>query len=746
MSETYEHIPAIAFDTETHPLAMGNVIPKMVCMSVAFKNNGKVETDVACVADPEKTNEFISTVLSGLHRAVAHNTAFDLAVLSRQRPDLLPQIFEGLTKCVFEDTLIRETLLHLANHGNLDYCDKDGAAYRIEYGLEALSKRYLGRDRHDDKLASDSWRTHYDELEALPISKWPPAAVLYVSQDSEDCLLIRECQEIERKRLWDRTGIDPFATQDFQVCVSFALYLMSAWGFRVDPEAKAGIEAMLKEELKPENMKLLLQAGILRPAVPPRHYKTASKVKCSCVGGMVGDHICSKCDGKSVIQKMTAGEKESVDTKKLKDFIVAWATGAGIELRRTAASAKFPDGQISTDIDFFEEHRHENALFEEYYHRQKLQKLVTTEMPRMNVPGTEETAAVVHPCFKVLVTTGRTSSFASKLYPSFNCQNVDPRVRGCFVPRPGHLLFSIDYSGMELGTLAQKVYNLFGKSVHRDKINANIDNHTYLGAQLAYALDKPFRAACEGKVSNADDIYEVFVACKDHKDEKVRALFKHYRKFAKPTGLGYPGGLGPKTFIAYAKGTYGISVDLETATALREIWFETYPEMRDYFKWVNSNCVDQFNAPRVNEDTGKSQDRYAYTTPFGMLISGQSYTSVANGAGLQAFSAEGAKLSVFNLIRACYDASQYSILYGRMKPMAFIHDENLGEVPEATIDGIGPHDLCAEASRIMVNAMRVVTPDVEARAQACLMRRWQKEAEPVFDKNGRLTVWEPKKN
>jgi hypothetical protein len=266
---------------------------------------------------------------------------------------------------------------------------------------------------------------------------------------------------------------------------------------------------------------------------------------------------------------------------------------------------------------------------------------------------------------------------------------------------------------------------------------------------LAYALDDSFRKACDSaSVSSPDEIYKVFAACKSSDDEAVRKLFAHYRKFAKPTGLGYPGGLGPKTFIAYAKGTYGIQVDLDMAVRLREIWHETYPEMRDYFRWINDNCIDPINPAKivetVDEETGevrqREQSKYAYTTPFGMYIAGQPYCSVANGAALQAFSAEGAKLSVFNVIRACYDVSQCSILYGRMRPTAFIHDEIFGEVPEECAS-----DLCMEAARIMVNSMMVVTPDVQAKAQPCLMRRWSKEAESVFDKEGRLIPWEPKK-
>ncbi len=150
--------------------------------------------------------------------------------------------------------------------------------------------------------------------------------------------------------------------------------------------------------------------------------------------------------------------------------------------------------------------------------------------------------------------------------------------------------------------------------------------------------------------------------------------------------------------------------------------------MKAYVRWVSDSCVDPFN-----------EDRYAYTTPFGMYRAGADYCSCANGAALQAFSAEGAKLAVFNVIRACYDPTACSILYAKARPMAFIHDEILGEVPEAEA-----HELCNAMSEIMVDSFRVVTPDVAVKAQPVLMERWNKSAEPVFGQDGRLKVWKPK--
>lgn len=712
----YVYTPAIAFDTETHLMGMGNLAPKLVCISTSIKDDGKMQSAVHATADqPCGVDETIDMIVFGdlPFRFVAHNTCFDLAVLAFRRPELLPAIFKGLTEGRFEDTIIREKLLHLATHGDPEYAPLPGGQQmKITYNLGDMAKRYLGVDRSEAKDATllDSWRTNFYELESLPVAEWPKGAARYVMDDSEDCLGIREMQEKHRADVWKRIGHDPFSTQDFQVSVSFALYLMSCYGFATDPVAKAKIEAMLAEELDPKNLQALIKAEILIPATPPRPHKTNPG-------------------------KFTQGTDEKISQTRLKEFVSVWARENNVKLMAT------PKGDISLSGDWFAEYKDRHPIFAEYHKRQTLQKLVSTELPRMNWPtDSKNTAAIVHPCFDVLKSTGRTSSFASKIYPSFNCQNVDPRVRGCFVPRPGYLYCSADYSGMELCTLAQKVYNLFGHSVHRDKINAGIDNHTYLGSQLAYALDASFKSACDAAQARTPEaIYDAFAKCKSHSNDEVKALFKKYRKFAKPTGLGYPGGLGAKTFVAFAKGSYGVAVTEEEAATLKEIWKSTYPEMQMYFDWITKNCVDPWNEPDFDEETGKETAKFAYTTPFGMYIAGARFCAIANGAGLQAFSAEGAKLAVFNVVRACYDSSVGSILFNVVKPIAFIHDEILFEVPECSV----AHEMCYAVGGIMEESFKVVTPDVACKAQPVLMRRWNKDAEPVFDRDGRLVVWEP---
>ena len=92
----------------------------------------------------------------------------------------------------------------------------------------------------------------------------------------------------------------------------------------------------------------------------------------------------------------------------------------------------------------------------------------------------------------------------------------------------------------------------------------------------------------------------------------------------------------------------------------------------------------------------------------------------------QALAADGAKLALYALMRAGYRVA------------AFIHDEVLVEVPERA----DCREAADDISRIMVESMRLVCPDVAIRTEYAVMRRWSKDAKAVYDKDGRLLPYE----
>ena len=416
--------------------------------------------------------------------------------------------------------------------------------------------------------------------------------------------------------------------------------------------------------------------------------------------------------------------------------------------------------------------------------RKRLQKIITDYLPKMHYDdgsGNLVPAKIIRCGYNPLVLTGRSSGRTSSMYPSRNDQNVDPRVRPCTIPRPGNVIISTDYNGMELGTLAQKCVNLFGASELANKINAGIDTHAFLAAQIAFAMDKEFQQIVlnihDNQNIHPDIIYDDFAQLKNVKESCESELkeftqiykglypdldrpvmwsdfFNHYRTLAKPTGLGYPGGLGPATMISYAKATFGLTLTFPVAKNLREIWLETYPEMGMYLEYVSKECQDPNHGSETYvDDDGNEQQRvfYCYDTPRGMHRARCSFCEAANGQALQAFSAEGALEGLYQVTKYMWLADYDDGILAQVLPgfqripelsgcfiIAFIHDELLWECPNTS--KMGEKARIVEA--ILVDCMQEITPNVKAGASSAAMHRWYKKAEPIWDGN-KLIPWEP---
>jgi len=748
----------IGWDTETRRIGPGQVFPPVVCLQISCQQ----DTRVVCKCETESFNQLKAAVFDVNESwvRVAHSSTYDLMVMATHDPRLLPAIFDMLERGLFTCTKIREKLLNLTSHGNMEFLSQGDRNIKIEYSLADLVKNYFGVDLKSNKATTkvntetgklevvgeeDAWRLNYEALEDMPVSEWPEEAVTYAADDGVWAEAVYWEQEKVRQQIIQNAGHDPFEVLPFKCSVDFVLALLTQRGMKTDPSRVAEVEAMLHEELAPEKMKLLLEHGIVRPAEPPRPYANNSK-----------NHAPDCTDKKNCDcpPRMTAGVKESVNETKLKEYVRVLCENRPdiFTLKRTKPSKSHPEGQVSCDKDWLEDHAAFDPMLSEYQHRQNLQKLVSTYIPQMKWEG--EVASTVHANFDVLKATGRTSSYGSKMYPSMNGQQVDPRIRRCYIPRAGHHLFSIDYTAMELGTFAQTCLNLFGFSKLAEIINSGKDPHAYLGAQIALATNEDFRevAMSECNEDDTDGMYELFSSLKE--DPQTKALYKHYRTFAKPTGLGYPGGLAPKTFITFAKGSYGIDIDLATATQLKQVWLNLLPEAPLFFDHIKNNCIDELNGARkvveekfIKNDDGtvgvekkeKWKERFRYMSPMGMWRMACDYCACCNGLALQTPSAEGATLGLYEVMKQSILPT--GTLHGQLFPLLFIHDEILGEIKITTPEQ--QHRLLLQASEYMVESMQAVTPDVKAGAEPVLMTRWDKYVDPAYDENGYLVPVDP---
>lgn len=728
-------IQICGFDTETHLIAAGDIMPRLVCATFDVAPEGMVtpsdriaDTFKAwCIGngDPGLVPQLLEMFQEVFQRRmilVIQSAPFDLGVLLRycldvvaglqvgdkqMAKDLYSLIWEVLERSLDDemaggrplvsDTIVREKLWNLSTTGNLT----QARGREIGYTLADLIKLYFGIDISEGKVTTDAngrvfdhnnvditgtpqagaaWRLRYSELDGVPADRWPLEALIYAISDASWARKAWEVQEGNRRP----SGFGSMNSEALQVYADLGLRLYSATGFRLDQARVAKVEAVIDAQLSRVRENLRLN-GIER------------------------------ADG-TINTKVVAARVEEAWKKLGRHPILT------------------PSGQaVSSSAEALEHLEGVDPILDLYCERQEVIKIKTAFIP--NIRGER-----VWSNYDILKETGRTSSYGSSdkakrkpLYPAVNIQQM-PRaagVRECFLPPEGYVIMSGDYSALELCSVAQVTYSILGHSVHREKNLQGYDLHSYLGSGMAMSLSPQL----VGEATNADAAYQALranlKAARAYRDDdlspeaeharKLAKEAKHYRNFAKPVGLGYPGGLGPKTLVSFAKATYGVVMDEDQADVFRELWRQTYPEMPEYFRWVEKQT------DYSNKDS-EGMDTYCYET-LGLrrFRAGATFCATANGMAMQSLSADGAKRSVCWLARATMGGlppeNPYSIL-GDCIPLAFIHDENLLAIPD--------DELATErsllASNLMVEAMKLSMPDVLIQAEPALMRRWSKEA------------------
>lgn len=357
----------------------------------------------------------------------------------------------------------------------------------------------------------------------------------------------------------------------------------------------------------------------------------------------------------------------------------------------TDPSGKYPNGQTKTSAVVVEECN--QPILNNLTEYTKLEKLQSTYISKLHDP-------IVHAGYAAVgAVTDRTSSFQ----PNLENQPRDPGVRECFVPRPGCVFISCDYDCQEMRTFAQTCLDIFGHSslAEQFQANKNFDPHLKFAAEALLGIT--VKEALKLKKEKNPD-------------------FKKFRQRAKASNFGFPGGMGAKTFVAYARG-YEATFTIEEAEQIKKTWYAFVNETSDYFRHINT-LVGQM---------GEGTQTYPRS---GLRRAGIGYCDAANGY-FQGLAAHISKAALFEVAVKCY-TDKKSWLYGS-RPVVFVHDEIIIETQEEWA-----HEAAKELEQVMVDAMQVWTPDVPAAASATIMRYWSKEAEETYNSTGRLIPWEGK--
>lgn len=427
-----------AFDLETFLIQPGKHVPQGVCFSWS---TGSTEYGIAHLnprfGEREQVRDRFYAALTQAEAIVGANVAFDMAVMGREFPEIWPAIWSAYRDDRVLDIELNEKLIAIAK-GELkfrwaEHPDGTKVLVKRKYDLATLVREHLG-----ESLDKDTWRLKYGTLYETPISEWAPGAVEYSLCDALGTWKVLESQRKHARYLKDAYR---------QARAGWWLYLMSAHGFRVDGRAVAALERATREEMH-KKISLLAAYGMVKP-------------------------------------------NGSRDTK------VAAARMETVCAARKVAPPTTPTGKVRLSEEVCLE-TGDSALIA-YAEYTSLSNVIKKDVVALKAAA--EAGVPVQSRFDVLKATGRTGSSGGKLKKGqdrtaygFQLQNVrrDPRpnpdgsypptVRGCFIPRPGYLLCSIDYGQMELHAWAQVCRDLLGFSDLATMLNAGIDVHCKLGA------------------------------------------------------------------------------------------------------------------------------------------------------------------------------------------------------------------------------------------------------------------------
>ena len=643
----------LAFDLETHLIQPGLLAPPIVCGSFAGPHGFQ-----SLLAAPQTLMYLEGSLASVSTVWVGANIAYDWGCILAVRPDLLPLVWKAYSEERVFDVLIAGTL-DAISAGRLRSDDGPTKLF-MRSGKKIQSGRYSLESVVEDYLGradakrNDRWRTSYALLEHMPIEQWPEEARQYPIDDAVNTLEVAEVQLKQCQNLHNLPA---------QAHAAFCAHLGAIWGLRVDPERVNALKASVDENIK-------------------RVQKFATEHKLLKLGGT------------------KKKPKWTKDTKYIKELVFKAYDGL---------PPKTDGGDISMSRETLQDSM--DSVLVEFSETSKWEKLKTyadTLVAAGDKPMNVE-------C-NILLSTGRASySGLIQLIPRKG------GVRECFTARPGCVWSSVDYAAIEMSTLAQVCLWALGYSKLADAINADIDPHSLFAAEMTGVQ------------------YEEFLR------RKAEPEFAGKRYSAKAANFGFPGLMGPVAFVVAKKRegekvcewTFrdgrcgeekvrewkGRDLDapmcrrcIEEASNLRAFYLRQWPEMPNYFKWVQAegDTVEQFVSRRVR---GGCSGPAAANTRF------------------QGLAADGAKAALVKMTEEMYLDSS-SPLYGS-RLMVFAHDETIVEMPEEKA-----HEAAHRQAEVMVTEMRRFVPDVKVKAEPALMRHWSKSVTTKYDANGRLIPWE----
>lgn len=707
-----------AFDTETFLIRPNDIAPKPVVCSWF---NGSGQPFLTLPGDDYTTGYWADPEA----HFVGQNMAYDLALMMRWHPHLIPAIVRAVDEGRVWDTQLRQQLIHLETEG------ERGFPKRIS--LSDLEKLWLGWDRSDQKKGDDIWRLKYGTLDGIPLDQWPADARQYAMDDAEGTWRVFQAQGgIEGAR----------PTEQLQNQAALSLHLVSCWGFATNQANVAEIKQRITAKM--QTLKAQLDAfsievdvkktrtrkgekevyyerktmGIVGKGTNPalyrlvldgwraKHMQTLQALATSHGVGIDWEVLNSQLSDDTDLglwlhthqhhgnQHMPAWcwDAEGWNPKKfLKECYIAIKP-----VPRSSKGPKTGENDVEDILEFVPILK----TRADYKHEEKM--LATYVTPY-------EGRETVHARFSPMVGTGRTSCEKPNLQNVPNGEGFRKNVWA----RPGYQLGTVDYSALELVTFAATIVMRYGwdASDMAQAINRGDDLHCITASGL---FDRPY-----------DEIFQ----------NKKTEPYKAWRQGSKALNFGGLGGLGAKAFQPYAKYTYGVDWTLDECRDRIKRWKDRWPEVKRYLRDNGELCdgSDGRRASAINNSGRAKADCY--------------YAQLCNYP-FQSLAADGVKAALWELIKHqllgwfwtespvpvrqiaygmigdAYYKQTHPVYHNsplrRSHAVNMVHDEIVMEHPD---------DLAEEAfalqQKIMVDTMAQWTSGVQPTVEGALMRDWE---------------------
>jgi hypothetical protein len=678
----------LSFDTETYLITDTDSAPKPVCCTWY---DG---TDRNITHPSEMRTAMIFADPNILY--VGQSIAYDLVLMMRWHPHLIPDIIRALDEGRVFDTQMRERMVHLATLG--------GKGYPMFPSLADMVLKYLKIDISGDKKGDDIWRLKYGTLDGVPFNQWPSEALRYAMDDAVHTYNVFQAQG-------GLSNIQP--TEQMQVQAAVVLQATGVWGFAVNPEIRNRIGSALEAKAKKLHAEIdtfgwtgtgsqaRMQALVCQ-AWQTKHLRIL-KDRAAITGVMIQDaEFIASLGSKSV-------------PEALKDAVTSGNPPAGLYISQGVDWSAWCKESIkilpevpmtkkgySTAGETLEGLTDIVPQFSTYMDLKHVEKMLENYIFPYKYP-------TAHPRFVPLVSTGRTGCRGGG--SSSNMQNIprkdkdrpEEAFRTMFKARAGRVLGTTDYSQLELCTLAATIRRFYPEypCALGDAIDKGMDVHCITGALFAGLS------------------YEQMIAGKKAKDQHIIQI----RQASKAVNFGKPGGLGVPAMVAYAKSNYGVVMSIDEMRKLDNAWKRAWPEVPNKYLKENLNAVansatDSFTAKTI---TGREKADCIFTE--------------GSNFSFQGLAADGAKAALWRLwseeILGWYWSQHLGAGYGcqfRDSPLRqsrivnFVHDEIVGEHPEGDLGKAA----LARQDAIMVSEMtRICQNKIKISVESQLSDAWE---------------------